>query len=181
MSEEIIMFDSPDAATYRTDIKGWVSRNGIFYGENNERTARYSGCTHVACSVCGTPTTKHYTKCDKCRSMAAIDRYLAMPAAQWDGATMLYSDARDEYYIDLEAVYDSIEEGESIDDLRLIICEPNYARQIEEDYFCDEMTEDGDLPDEVTDAMEAFNEKVAGVVLSWSPGKTRLDKQESTQ
>jgi hypothetical protein len=30
------------------------------------------------------------------------------------------------------------------------------------------------VPDEVAEAMEAFNEAVAGIVLSWSPGKTAL-------
>ena len=30
------------------------------------------------------------------------------------------------------------------------------------------------MPDEVAEAMEAFNEAVAGIVLSWSPGKTAL-------
>lgn len=37
--KSVIMFDSPEAATYRTDIKGWVSRDGRYYGED-ERGAR---------------------------------------------------------------------------------------------------------------------------------------------
>lgn len=31
-----------------------------------------------------------------------------------------------------------------------------------------------ELPDEVHEAVEAFNRGVSGITLSWSPGKTRL-------
>ena len=37
MAEEIVMQDSDEAATYRTDIKGWVSRNGRYYGDGKRR------------------------------------------------------------------------------------------------------------------------------------------------
>ena len=41
----IIMEESPEAAEYRTDISGWVSCNGNYYGKD-ERMARYDGATH---------------------------------------------------------------------------------------------------------------------------------------
>lgn len=43
MSEQIVMRDSPEAAQYRTDLKGWVSRDGFYFGDGpqGERTARY--------------------------------------------------------------------------------------------------------------------------------------------
>ena len=63
---------------------------------------------------------------------------------------------------------------QTLADLRLVICEPNYVRQLEPDYCCDELPDDGDVPDEVAEAMEAFNTAVAGIVLSWSPGKKAL-------
>ena len=59
-TEKIVMYDSPEAATYRTDIKGWVSRDGHFYGDNGpsaEHGARWSGCTHMNCK-CGTSMRK---------------------------------------------------------------------------------------------------------------------------
>ena len=31
------------------------------------------------------------------------------------------------------------------------------------------------MPDEVLKAIEAFNKAVAGIILSWSPGKIALD------
>ncbi|NQD37444.1 hypothetical protein HPT27_10425 [Permianibacter sp. IMCC34836] len=174
--QKVVMIDDPESATYRTDIKGWVSRDGRFFGDGplNERTARWSGCTHTPCSQCGNPTEKHYTKCEGCRALAEEERYNAMPRAEWDGQAMLYSVARDCYFHDLDQAEDELEEGEKLTDLMLVICIPNHVRELEPDYCCDECDEDGDLPDEVITAMEAFNKAVAGIVLSWSPGKFAL-------
>ena len=176
MSDEIVMPDSEDAAQYRTGIKGWVSRHGIYYGDGpqSEQAARYAGCTHVQCSQCSAPTPKPYTKCGDCRALAEAARYEAMPRAEWDGKAMLYSEARDQYYSTPDDAAEDLEDDQTLADLRLVICEPNCVRQIKPDYCCDDLPEDGDVPDEVAEAMEAFNEAVAGIVLSWSPGKTAL-------
>jgi hypothetical protein len=65
-----------------------------------------------------------------------------------------------------------------VEDLRLIVCEPNYVREIDNDYFFDELAEDGYIPGEVEEAMDAFNKAVAGIVLSWSPGSKALKLPE---
>ena len=176
MENKIVMRDSPEAAQYRTDIKGWVSRDGFYFGDGpqGERTARYSGCTHVPCDRCGAPTPRGYTQCRDCRELTYIAKYEAMPRAEWDGKAMLYSEARDQYYSTPDDAAEDLEDDQTLADLRLVICEPNYVRQIEPDYCCDDLPEDGDVPDEVAEAMEAFNAAVAGIVLSWSPGKTAL-------
>ena len=176
MENKIVMRDSPEAAQYRTDLKGWVSRDGFYFGDGpqGERTARYSGCTHVPCDRCGAPTPRGYTQCRDCRELTYIAKYEAMPRAEWDGEAMLYSEARDQYYSTPDDAAEDLEDDQTLADLRLVICEPNYVRQIESDYCCDELPEDGDVPDEVMDAIEAFNAAVAGIVLSWSPGKTAL-------
>jgi hypothetical protein len=176
MSKQIVMRDSPEAAQYRTDLKGWVSRDGFYFGDGpqGESAARYAGCTHVACDRCGAPTTKGYTQCRDCRELTYIAKYEAMPRAEWDGKAMLYSEARDQYYSTPDDAAEDLEEDQTLADLRLVICEPNYVRQIESDYCCDDLPEDGDVPDDVAEAMEAFNEAVAGIVLSWSPGKKAL-------
>lgn len=175
--EPVVMFDSPEAAKLVT-LTGWVSRTGIFYGDN-ERIARYAGCTHRPCETCGAPTEKHYLKCDACREKADLERYLARPAAPW-AQGMIFSEATDEYYEDLDSFLEACFDYDTdipIDpiDLRPVLCEPNYARQLEEDFFGDELPEDGDLPDDIATAVEAFNAAIAGKILSWSPGKTRLD------
>lgn len=180
MSNEIVMSDSPEAAQYRTDLKGWVSRDGFYFGDGpqGERTARYAGCTHVPCSQCGAPTHRGYTMCRSCRDLAYIAKYEAMPRAEWDGKAMVYSEARDRYYNSPDDAADDLEDGETLADMRLVICTPNYVRQLELDYCCDDLPEDGDVPDEVAEAMEVFNRAVAGIVLSWSPGKVALTLPE---
>ena len=69
-----ILFDAPDAAHYQTGIKGWVSRQGHYFGDGpqSEDMARYDGCTHVACRKCGAPTKKGWTACNSCREDAEI-------------------------------------------------------------------------------------------------------------
>lgn len=171
---EIVMRDSPEAASMRT-VTGWVSRHGRFCGDD-ERMARYDGCTHVPCSKCGAPTEKSRTTCSDCRAQKENDAYEAMPRKEWDGVSMLYSQKNDRYYQDLSAAEDDLDEGETLANLQLVICEPNYGQRIDADYFCDETDEDGELPDSLYEAMDVFNSAIreAGV-LSWSPGKFALD------
>jgi len=132
MSKEIVMRDSSEAAQYRTDIKGWVSRDGRYYGDGplGEQMARYAGCTHVPCSKCGSPTPRDYTACDACRERAVVARYEALPRAEWNGTSWLYSEARDRYYESPGDAADDLEDGETLADLRLLICTPNHVRQL---------------------------------------------------
>lgn len=175
--EPVILIDSPEAAHHQTGIKGWVSRRGHYFGDgpDSERMARYDGCTHVPCRQCGKPVEKSWTACDDCRNLAEIARYEAMPRAEWDGKAMLYSQANGKFY---ETPDDAAEDLDDADDelsgLRLVICRPVYARQIESDYFSDDMAADQELPGAIIDAMDAFNKAVAGIIVSWEPGKTAL-------
>ncbi|MFA7253850.1 MAG: hypothetical protein WC107_04805, partial [Patescibacteria group bacterium] len=61
---------------------------------------------------------------------------------------------------------------ENIDSLRLIICEPEHLRELDADYWEDDLPEDAELPDSVLSALETFNAslKDAGVV-GWHQGK----------
>ena len=176
MNDEIIMFDSPVAAKPYT-MDGWLSRDGFFY--RDEQTARYAGCTHVPCKECGAPARKSGLLCDECRKVAQAERYLDMPVAEWDGKAMLYSEVQDWYFSALDEAEGVLEEGQTLADLHLMICEPNYASTLSEDYYCDDMAEDDELPEHIADAITAFNEAVAGTVLSWSPGKYRLKLEGS--
>ena len=176
MNDKIIMAESPEAAEYRTGLSGWVSRGQYFGdGPQAEAAARYHGCTHYVCKYCSAPAPKPYTSCHECRDKKDLERFEVLPRADWDGKAMLYSEANDRYYATPDDAEDALEEGESLADLRLVICTPNYVRQIDPEYFCDDMPEDEtEVPPEVEAAMEAFNEAVAGIVLSWSPGKVAL-------
>ena len=95
-----ILFDSPEAASYQTGLKGWVSRGGWFFGDGpqSEVIARYDGCSHVTCKTCGEPTEKLWTKCTFHRDLDNLARYEAMPSAEWDGKAMLYSEVTEKFY-----------------------------------------------------------------------------------
>lgn len=177
-SAPIVMSDSPEAAKLRT-VTGWVSRLGHFYGDD-ERIARYDGCTHRPCETegCGKPTEKHWIYCDDCREKRDLERYWKRPAAPWDGSQMIFAEGNDQYYSDLESFLDDFA-GDDIkpEDMRPMLCEPNIAREVESDYWQDEMAEDGELPGELEAALEVLNKVIreGKFALSWSAGKTRLD------
>jgi hypothetical protein len=173
--EPMVMSDSPEAAKQVT-ITGWVSRDGRFYGDD-ERIARYAGCTHRPCEECKAPTEKSYTHCSECRHKREVARYWALPAAPWDGHSMIFADANDEYFHDMESFLEHCEdEGIEPGDLRPLLCAPNIASQVDPDYWQDDMAEDGDLPGELEDALRALNKIIqeGKFVLSWSASKTRL-------
>lgn len=173
-NETMVMLDSPEAASLRT-VTGWVSRTGHFYG-NNERAARYDGCTHVACNRCGKPVEKRWTACAGCRDLGDAERYEARPRQIWDGQAMLYSEARDEYFSDIDCANDALEEGQTLADLCLVICKPNYGRPLDDEYFCDELPEDGEPSKALQEAMAAFNLALSEEPpMSWSPGKFALE------
>lgn len=171
--EPIVMRDSAEAAN-QVKVTAWKSRHGIICID--EDSARYNGCTHVACRDCGKPTPKSWLICRGCDDLRRIERYEKMPKAKWDGTSYLYSETHERYVETLDDAFDLLEsEGETLHDLRLVLCHPNYAREIDSEYFSDELPEDGDLPGSVEEAIEQFNKAIAGTILSWSPGKFALD------
>lgn len=168
--EKVIMFDSPEAAQPHK-MSGWVGGGG-FYAD--ERTARYAGCTHRKCDACGAVVRKHYTLCPACREQKDTERYHARERKPWDGKAMLYSDAFDRWYWDLDEAADALEEGQTLEDLRLLICEPMFA-EIDAEHFHDLTPEGGELPDAVLEAIEAFNKACADIVCCWQPGEFALE------
>jgi len=169
---ERIMFDSDEAAQPWTQ-EGWKSRDGYFYAD--ERAARYSGCTHRPCEDCGAPTAKMYVYCESCCDKRDVARYAAMPEARWDGKQMIYSETLERFFSDPEEAEDWLdEEGRDIVSLRLVLCEPCHIRPLDIDYLYDDLPEDGEAPDAVLEAMDAFNAATKDIILSWYPGKMRL-------
>jgi hypothetical protein len=168
----MILYSSPEAASIKT-LTGWVSRTGCFWG-NDEHMARYDGSTHKVCD-CGEIVHQHNAVCRKCADARSLAKYAAMERRPWDGDAMLFSDATDEYFRDLSEAKDcASDNGMSLAELRLIICEPTFAREIDgNDHFCDDLPEDGELPAEISDAFDALNEAIRNckTPLSWSPGE----------
>lgn len=174
MSEKIVMYDSEEAATYRHNIEGWVDRHGIFCGES-EDMARWRGCTHKPCSKCGKPARKSYTVCDECRRKAEAEKFEARERKDWDEKGPVYSDALDCFFDSWDEINDAADENEiEVEDLRLLICEPVFAREIEpEDYYHDLLPDDGSLPAEIEEAFKTLNNAIRDckTPLSWEPGK----------
>lgn len=168
---KIIHYDSPEAARPYTK-EGWASANGLFYAD--EHTARWAGCTHVKCE-CGKWTEKMYTKCEDCRIRRRKERYEALPFQAWDTEQPICSFDGQHYFFDEEELIEHCEENEiNPDDLLLVICEPNYMREVYWDHWEDVWPEDRNLPEVVEKALIELNKAIrAAGPVSYSPGKIR--------
>ena len=179
MKEDQILITDDGAAEYRTNIEGWVDRHGRFCG-GDEQAARWSGCTHIICPQCGEPTPKMWTRCLACREKGKVEQYRKRKTIKWDEKTPLYSDSVDEYFWNPDDLQNHIEDhGCSIDSLLLIVCVPIFLRQIGEDYFEDELAEEGILPDAVSKVLSELNEAISEQgPVAWTPGKyaAEIDK-----
>lgn len=173
MEKLVILNTSDESATFKTGLSGWVSRNGIFWG-NDERAARWDGCTHVVCE-CGQAVEKSWTKCALCRSVAEDKRFAALERKPWDGKTPLCLYDDDRFFWSEDDLTDYCEEyGYEPEDLKLLICEPTYAREIDpNDYYCDDLPEDGEIDGDLAAAFDELNKIIreSKVILSWAPGK----------
>jgi hypothetical protein len=177
---KVVLPSDPEAATYRTDIRGWVSRTGLFYGEGTgaEASARYDGSTHNVCDKCSAPAERPYTLCAACIGLKADAKWAAMPRAPWDGKSMLYSTTADRYFADLGEAEDWLEdqddESRTLEDLRIVICKPRYVTPLHYGAWDEWATEDGQVPAEIQAAVDVFNAATVGVVLGWWPGDTAV-------
>lgn len=183
MNQNQIILNTDDAAAKRTTVHGWVSRDGLFYGEN-ERTARWAGCTHVACQDCGQPTPKHYIKCANCRLKGDIAKHAARERKPYESG-MLYSDALQRFFADDHELLDYIadEEQDDHESLRVVLCSPVYPRYVDYDNWSDDLPEDATLDDvapDLTAAVSAVNAAIDqmrkdGKAIAWQPSQSALD------
>ena len=181
--KQIVMFDSPEAAR-KVEQVGWKSRDGIFYpGDNpsSERGARWSGCTHMTCA-CGKVHEKSRTKCSGCIAKERTEKYYAMPMVEWDGVTPVCTFDDDRYFFDEGEVLDwmadlkhNAAEGESVE-VQLVLCDPGHLHLLEQDVWCDDLPEDGELPGEVLEKLDELNKALSEApTVCWWPGKQRID------
>lgn len=184
--------DSPEAAALTT-LTGWVSRVGSFHGDD-EYVARYAGATHARCKVCNGPSRKSSTVCDECSRLGQPARYAALPTEPWDGYVMLYSWAVERYFDSPGAAEEYLEddsddgsratpaEGETptlktLADLLLVLTEPEYPQEIDEDRWLEMLPEgDDQLPSELQDAVDRFNASLDTMdALSFQPRRVAVD------
>ncbi len=178
--EKIVMYESPEAATYVTNVEGWIDINRRFFGkgQHGEEMARYSSCTHKTCD-CGNKMTKGYVKCESCRHKAATERYNALPFREWDRIEPVVTFGGDNYFFNEEDLIEYMEENE-LKDIDLLFCAENNWRTVDNDYWADEMPEnsDGELPKELQAALDNLNNVIKTLSpQSYSPGKIRTSYQ----
>jgi hypothetical protein len=177
-----VLFDSEQAAQH-TQVDGWVSRHGVFfgYGQFAEQDARQHGCTHRSCPRCGAEMLKHRAVCLDCDNKMVDERYAKMPKRAPEPGEIIYSETKEKNYESVADAEEDLEDGETIDGLHLVICEPEYCRELREDEFCDNLPDDTDLDERVVAAIAQFNKAVAGIILSWMPGKYAVDLGEEVK
>lgn len=177
-NSERVLITSDEAAKFVTNIEGWVDRHGRFWGKD-EYIARWSGCTHVLCKDCGMIIPKEgFTVCGDCREAKAVERYKLREQKQWDGQTPLYSEVADEYFFDGDSLQYYLEDSEcTIQDLRLVICDPVKLSEITDEFFCEDLPEEGEVPSDVLDAMDELNRVIQEQgPVSWVPGKYAVEE-----
>lgn len=178
---KVIMFDSDEAA-HKVTVTGWVSSDGRFYGDD-ERIARYAGCTHRKCDTCENVVDKGRIYCDSCTHKRTLARYEALPTKEWDGETPLCCFDDDRYFFDWDSVEEYCEDNEcSVDDLLLVICDPVKPRHFDGSLFEDYLAEDCEAPDAVLAALDVLNKAIdESLPFSWYPGKVRPILTKSNQ
>lgn len=153
--EPIILNTSNEAAQQVTAI-GWMSRTGRFYGDD-ERMARWDGCTHIACA-CGEPVEKTWLACDACRRIKDAERWNSFPLVEWDGETPFFTFDSDNFFSDVDAFYEWCLDNEADpSSVRLVLAKPRKFAEVDSEYWCDDLPEDGDLPDDIAAAVEHLN------------------------
>lgn len=179
MSDAIVMRESDEAA--RLEVRTvWACRHN--HNHDDERSARYCGCTHTTCSQCGASVEKFWLTCAACRATKDLEKYAALPREPYTGDPV-YSEALERFLMDEDDIHlalDEMDEGATAADLRLVKCYPNMAVTFAPDgeLFADGLSdEDDELPGDVADALDAFREalKACTTPLSWSAGKVAVD------
>jgi hypothetical protein len=173
---EIVPFDSDEAARLTT-VTGWVSRNGHFYGDD-ERTARYDGCTHKPCDECGELIPRDGLICCRpCFAKRDAERFARMPRQEWDGETPLVLFNTDTYFFSEDELAEYCEEHEVLrESLQLVICTPQTGRRVDAmDFLEDVLVEDAsehDIPAPIIEAVEQLNKAIeAAGAFSWTQGR----------
>lgn len=184
LDKEKIMYDADDIVEYKTNIEGWVDKNGRFYGkgERGEEMARYNICTHKKCE-CGESMEKYYTKCKSCIAKSNIERYESLEYKELTFPVCIYRD--DTYFWDEDELNDYLYEineerkeyGDKpleFSDLRLVICTPNSLREVPYETWDDELPEDYEFSAEFSKKLEEFNKYIHSLKpVSYSPSKYR--------
>ena len=165
------MYDSDEAATYTEGIKGWVSRRGYFFGED-ENLARYDGSTHKRCDTCGEiKSLRSY--CRPCQHKREQEDYAKLELKPYDGS-VVYSLDQGNFYFDRQHLDDECFHLGHVPG-RLVFCVPMKLRLIDESYWDDQFEEDWELPTEVKTALNALNDALSKADDYWIAGNVAAE------
>jgi len=164
-----IFYDDPNIVERRL-VPMWVNMLGEkFFTEHD---ARFATCTHKRCA-CGEIINYLDFRCITCREKKEIEAYKRLPRKEWDGEGLVYSELMDRYYQSEEDIEEDIPGGRTVEDMRLLICAPQYLEEIDEDFFS------VDIPDgctiyeiypELEKHVNEFNDKIRKLPpRSWYP------------
>lgn len=181
-TDEIIYYNSDRAAQPcelvlqdGTKIPLWRSAKGNAY--KDEHMARYDGCTHRQCE-CGQWHKKTWTICDSCRAKKARERYLALPAKEYDESPVAFIDD-DTYFWSIDDIIDYCDENDvKKEDLNLVFCDPVKLTEVEYDQWEDLLPYDSEgeeFSQELHDALKNLNEVIKNhKPVAWMAGKVRV-------
>lgn len=174
MENKVILMDSSEAAKEQT-VTAWISSKGRLF--TDEHAARYDGCTHQKCRICGELCLKHWISCESCRDKQDKELFLKMPAVEWDEKTPICVYRSDQYFYSYDEILDYCEANQ-LDplELMLVLCVPVEPRTLDEDFFEDCIAEDQELPESFKIAIKEFNQKISDIKnpVSWIPGNKRI-------
>lgn len=183
MKKEVV-FDTDDGIVeYRTNIEGWVGKDGRFYGKDKNQ-AIYANHTHKKCEQ-GHVYEKHWIKCKTCQLLELPSKYMQKEFKEWDYKTPLCLFGEDKYFFGEDDIADFLDENDG--DVMLMICEPNYLWEIDgNSYWEDIFPEDWSLEDavskELTDKLKELNDLIKGhPAISWNEGRYRTTYTPKTK
>lgn len=155
-------------------VEVYVSKKGGMF--LTQESALNDSYTHTKCDKHGV-VHEIRSYCRECWEEKQDKRYNDFETVEWDGKSMLYSHATDSFYWSMEEVAEDAELQEvALENMRLSPCEPNNMHQVDEDYWCDVIADDGDLPIEIQESLAVFNNAVIehGKSVSWSPVNKKI-------
>lgn len=156
-TEVPILYDSPEAAKIVT-VTGWQAANGRFWGPD-EHMARYDGSTHKKCD-CGEIIAKN-SYCSPCHEKRRREEWLKMPIVEWDNVCMLAIHDGDEYFSELDEFLDWCKENDVLPhEVMLVATKPGHLSEVDVDHWQDDLPEDGELPDEIKEKLDALNKAI---------------------
>jgi hypothetical protein len=169
--DKIILPDSDESAQLVT-VKMWKTSTGRYFLEDDEKTAREYGATHATCRMCGDVYKKnHFTICDDCREEKKIEAYNRFCIEPWDENNPICTMDCDQWFHDPSQLDDYCDEfGIEKSELHLCHTEPLVISPLDVDTIMEDSVDardcDVDTPQELIDAVDAYNEAIEKIVLN---------------